>query len=114
MLSNFAEFAFYLDPARVSSSSEFAVGGLETNVVDNKPYLNIIFRRRIVRDMVNYIVAVSDDLVSWDRTQAQVVPVGPATPNADGITETIKFRVVADPDITERKFVRVEAIDLAP
>jgi hypothetical protein len=114
MLSNFAEFAFHLDPARVSSSSEFAVGGLETNVVDNKPYLNIIFRRRIVRDMVNYIVAVSDDLVSWDRTQAQVVQVGPAAPNADGITETIKFRVVADPDITERKFVRVEAVDLAP
>ncbi len=114
MLSNFAEFAFHLDPAKGSSSSEFAVGGLETNVVDNKPYLNIIFRRRIIRDMVNYIVAVSDDLVSWDRTQAQVVQVGAAVPNADGITETVKFRVVADPDITIRKFVRVEAVDLAP
>ena len=114
MLSNFAEFAFHLDPAKGSSSSEFAVGGLETNVVDNKPYLNITFRRRIVRDVVNYIVAVSDNLIAWDRTQAQVVQVGPAVPNADGITETVKFRVVADPDITERKFVRVEAVDLAP
>ncbi|MFN7563937.1 MAG: hypothetical protein ACK5TH_19360 [Prosthecobacter sp.] len=114
MLSNFAEFAFHLDPAKGSSSSEFAVGGLETNVVDNKPYLNITFRRRIVRDVVNYIVAVSDNLIAWDRTQAQVVQVGPAVPNADGITETVKFRVVADPDITERKFVRVEVVDLAP
>jgi len=114
MLSNFAEFAFHLDPAKGSSSSEFAVGGLETNVVDNKPYLNITFRRRIVRDVVNYIVAVSDNLIAWDRTQAQVVQVGPAVPNADGITETVKFRVVADPDITERKFVRGEAVDLDP
>lgn len=114
MLSNFAEFAFNLDPARGSASSEFAVGGLETNVVDNKPYLNIAFRRRIVRDTVNYIVAVSDNLTTWDRTQAQVVQVGAAVPNADGITETVKFRVVADPDITTRKFVRVEAVDLAP
>jgi hypothetical protein len=64
--------------------------------------------------VVNYIVAVSDNLIAWDRTQAQVVQVGPAVPNADGITETVKFRVVADPDITERKFVRVEVVDLAP
>lgn len=114
MLSNFAEFAFNLDPARSSTSSEFAVGGLETNMVDNKPYLNILFNRRIVRTTVSYIVAVSDNLTTWDRTQTQVVQVGAAVPNADGITETVKFRVVADPDITARKFVRVEAFDLAP
>lgn len=114
MLSNFAEFAFNLDPSRNSRPNEYAVSGLETNISDGKKYLNLSYVRRIDRATLNYVVAVSDDLSSWDRTQTQIVQIGAATPNADGITETVTFRVLSAPAITERKFVRVEVTDLAP
>jgi hypothetical protein len=115
MLSNFAEFAFNLDPSRNSGPNEYAVSGLETNISDGKKYLNLSYVRRIDRATLNYVIAVSDNLSTWDRTQAQVVQVGAATPNADGITETVKFRVLADPAITGHKFVRVEVTDgMAP
>lgn len=114
MLSNFAEFAFNLDPQRPSSSAEFALGSLQTNIIDNKPYLNLSFRRRIVRDAISYVVAVSDDLTSWDRTGAQLVQVGAPVPNSDGLTETVTFRVLAGPDVTSRKFVKLEVQDLTP
>lgn len=114
MLSNFAEYAFNLDPARRSIPSDYATSGLATNVVDNKPYLNIIYNRRIVRNAINYVVAVSDNLSSWDRTQAQLIQVGQAVPNPDGVTESVQFRVLADPSLTSRKFIRVEVTDLTP
>ncbi|HBJ87638.1 MAG TPA: hypothetical protein DDZ88_28030 [Verrucomicrobiales bacterium] len=114
MLNNFAEFAFNLDPNKGSSPNEYAVGSLATNVLDGKKYLMISFVRRIERNNIHYVVAVSDNLTSWDRTQTQIQQYGAATPNPDGVTETVIFRVLADPAVVERKFVRVEVTDLEP
>jgi|GEM_PF-3154658 len=112
MLINFAEFAFGLDPTQSSSPDEFTVSSLQTNVADGQRYLYLTFVRRIVRTDIEYIVAVSDNLSTWDRTQVQVQQVGAPVPTGDGETEQVTFRVLANPAITDRKFVRVEVNDL--
>ncbi len=112
MLNNFAEFAFNLDPSQPSSPSHYSTSALATNTADNKSYLNLSFKRRIVRTNISYVVAVSDNLTTWDRTQTQVIQVGLPVANADGQTETVQFRVLADPSVTSRKFIRIEVTDL--
>ncbi len=114
MLNNFGEFAFNLRPDAASTPGQYQVSSLQTHVADGKKYLHISYPRRIVRSTISYVVAVSDDLVTWDRTQTQVQQVGSAVPSADGETEVVTFRVLADPDLTSRKFVRVEVTDLEP
>ncbi|HEY1051157.1 MAG TPA: hypothetical protein VGE39_15410, partial [Prosthecobacter sp.] len=114
MLSNFAEYAFNLNPARSSATQEYAVNSLQTNVSDGKKYLTLTFVRRIDRATIDYGVAVSDNLTAWDRTGTQLQQVGAAAPNADGVTETVTVRVMADPQVTSRKFVRLEVSELNP
>ena len=70
--------------------------------------------RRIVRTTVQYVVAVSDNLSTWDRTQTQVQQVGPPQPTGDGETEVVTYRLLASPEVTDWKFVRIEVNDLAP
>lgn len=114
LINNFAEYAFNLNPRERSATSDYATSGLETNLIDGKAYLNIIYNRRINRPNVSYVVAVSDNLTAWDRTQAQLVQVGLPVPNPDGVTESVQFRVLADPTLTDRKFIRIEVTDLTP
>lgn len=114
MLSNFAEYAFNLNPASPSATQEYAVNSLQTNVSDGKKYLTLTFVRRIDRATINYVVAVSDDLATWDRTGTQLEQVGAATANSDGVTETVAVRVLSDPQVTSRKFVRLEVSELNP
>lgn len=114
MLSNFAEYAFNLDPGKASATQEYTVSALQTNTSDGKKYLNLSFVRRVERATIDYVVAVSDNLTTWDRTGTQLVQVGAATANADGVTETLTVRLLADPLVTSRKFVRLEVSELNP
>ncbi|WP_395736565.1 hypothetical protein [Prosthecobacter sp.] len=114
MLNNFAEYAFNLNPNASSALKHYQVSQLATNVADGKNYLQLSFTRRIVRTEISYIVAVSDNLSTWDRTQLQVQQVGAPQSNADGITEVVTYRLLALPEVTARKFMRIEITDLAP
>lgn len=114
MLTNFAEYAFNLNPGKSSGTQEYSVASLQTNVSDGKKYLHLSFVRRIDRATIDYVVAVSDNLTAWDRTGTQLQQVGAATANADGLTETVTVRLLADPLVTSRKFVRLEVSDLNP
>jgi alpha-tubulin suppressor-like RCC1 family protein len=72
-------------------------------------FLTVTFRRRIDTDHVTYVVAVSDDLVSFDETGIQVEQVGEAMPTGDGITESVTFRIKDSVSISDTKFMRVIA-----
>ncbi|MBE2283890.1 MAG: hypothetical protein IAE77_10580 [Prosthecobacter sp.] len=114
LLNNFAEYAFNLHPGVPSAPDAYQVNQLMTNVSDGKKYLHLTFVRRIVRPDISYVVAVSDDLATWDRTQVQVQQVGIPVPYPDGQTESVTFRLLASPEVINRKFIRVEVTDLAP
>ncbi len=91
------------------------VSALQTNGFDGQNYLHLTFNRRIVRaGIVNYVVAVSDDGATWDRTQVQLQLVGAPVPTGDGATESVTYRILAVPGVTARKFVRLEVTDLQP
>lgn len=114
MLSNFAEYAFNVNPNVPTSPGAYQISQLTTNIADGKKYLQITFLRRIVRQDISYVVAVSDDLTTWDRTQAQVQQVGAPQPSADGQAEAVTYRLMALPEVTSRKFMRIEVTDLSP
>ncbi|MBK8094777.1 MAG: hypothetical protein IPK32_23120 [Verrucomicrobiaceae bacterium] len=114
-LSNFAEFAFNLNPVQNSAPGEYMVSSLQTHALDGQQYLHITFNRRIVSSgIISYVVAVSDNLSTWDRTGTQIELVGSPVPTGDGITESVTFRVLAVPGVTAKKFVRLEVSDLQP
>lgn len=107
-INNRMKYAFGLDPSTRCSNSEYLVHDLVKNASDNKKYLTVSFVRRIDTRDLGYVVAVSDDLKTWDRTQTKVEQVGAAVPNEDGITETVSFRLSASTSVTSRMFVRIE------
>ena len=106
-ISNRTKYAFGLDPQRACTPSEYLVQDLVKDAGDNQKYLTVSFVRRIDDRTLSYVVAVSDDLKTWDRTQTQLEQVGSATANADGITETVVFRFKSAA-LAAKKFVRIE------
>ena len=72
-------------------------------------YLTLTYHRLIGVTSIPYKVCVSDDLVTWDETEAQVETVGTPTPTGNGLTETVTVRL-KNPisyGTTPRKFMRL-------
>jgi hypothetical protein len=111
LLSNFGEYVFNLDPTASDSPDAYQATQLATDSVDGKEYFHIAYVRRIERNGLQYVVAVSDDLITWDRTQTQVQQVGSPHPTGDGETEIVTFRLLASPEVAAKKFVRIEVSD---
>ena len=79
-------------------------------LVPGKAEVRISFARRMdLRDW-KLVVAVSDDLAKWDRTEAQVERVGDPIDNGDGWSETVTYRLTDAAALADRKFLRVEAL----
>lgn len=112
-ISNEMKYIFGLDPLVSHSTSEISVTEPVTDTATNKTYLTLRFVRRIDITTINYVVAVSDDLVTWDVTQSQLEQVGSPVRNEDGFTETVTVRVKSDLSLTSRKFLRIQATDVS-
>lgn len=111
-LNNLLEYAFNLDPTRVNIAAEFAMPDLvSVTGAGAGQYLALTFVRRISRPDLQYIVAVSDDLITWDRTGSQVEPWGDPLPTGDGITEQVTYRLKGDVSLAGKKFLRLEVIE---
>jgi len=55
------------------------------------------------------VVEVSDDLVTWDSSGAQIEMVGSPLNNGDGFSETVTYRLTDAASLAEMKFLRVAA-----
>jgi len=55
-------------------------------------------------------VWVSDDLISWDQTEAQINMVGSPQDNGDGYSETVIYRLTNASALGNQKFLRVIAV----
>ena len=107
-INNRMKYVFGLDPGQRCKRDEYLVEDLVKNAGDNQKYLTVSFVRRIDDLSLGYVVAVSDDLKTWDRTNTQIEQVGSAVRNADGITETVSFRLKTPSSGIARKFLRIE------
>jgi hypothetical protein len=109
---------------RVRGESSLDVGQVELQVqiqapaaasvdpASGGPFFSLTFERYIVSTGIVYTVAVSDDLMSWDRTQIQVEQVGLPVPVFGGVMEQVTYRLKQAMLPVGRKFLRLE-IDVA-
>jgi hypothetical protein len=104
---NEQEYVFGTDPTRPDTVRR-TVTIVETTGRDVTKLRVVFTRRRDLTD-VTYRVAVSDDMETWDRSQARVTMVGSPTPNDDGLTETVEYAIQGLGGARPPRFVRLEA-----
>lgn len=106
-IPNLAEFAFNLNPH--AADTQPCRSSSAINPADGLRYFMFTYPRRIAASGVTYTVQTSTDLTAggWSTPAAQITEVG-ATPNADGITETVSVRIGPAIDgANPRRFARV-------
>lgn len=108
-LTNFDESVFMTDIL----TPDLVFQSLEPQLVGpGQTELTFTFIRAIDAFAGNWplVVSVSDDLGSWDRTEAKVSLLS-STPNGDGISETVTYQLTGvDPGQTNHRYFRIEAV----
>jgi hypothetical protein len=107
-LDNFTEYVFDLHPTRSNGSEEYRAEALLNSPVDNQKHLTFSFIRLRNVPGLSYNVRLTDDFQTWDATESQIEPVGTPVTSADGVTETVTYRV-RTPATSGRKYVVIRA-----
>jgi hypothetical protein len=110
-LVNFVEYAANFDP-KSSQSNAPMVAAFELNPADGQPHFTLTYHRRLPPTDVAYAVSVSDDLVTW-QTGPNYVEELQTTDDGNGLTETVKARIIAPVSATTNQFVTVHCWLLA-
>lgn len=107
-MNNFTEYAMNKDPNLADASPLFTQ---QLEPIDNTSdqLLVVTYQRRIERPDVEYVLGVSDDLVLWDESPAELQEAS-VTPDENGITETVRTEVLAPLSHFDHKFVRLRII----
>lgn len=107
--SNFLEYTINTDPAVATTGAMTSVQTV-VNAGDNKRYLTVSHRRRIVPGAIAYGLQVSSNLATWSALplvqlqQTDVVPLG------DGVIEIVTYRVLpALEDAPGPRYIRLTA-----
>ena len=88
------EFTFNSD-ARFPSVGVLPTLAKVLNLADNKNYLTMSYRRRIVPGTLTYTLQSSPALSGWtDISAGNLQQIGGALPTGDGITEVVTFRIL--------------------
>jgi hypothetical protein len=106
-VSNFGEFIFALDPLRASAAEEYTAQGLIPGATPGAKHFAITFIRRKAPAPVLYKVWVSDNLNTWDTTEAQVEQVGVPVPMDDDVSEQVTYRLKLSVSAAGRKYLKV-------
>ena len=93
-IANGFEYFFDTDPlSGIPSSQSNFLPQITITTDGSAKYLTLTYRRRIGGNNNPEVVAVSDNLTTWDNTLAQIEQVGSPVPNADQTTETVTVRL---------------------
>jgi hypothetical protein len=108
-IANGLEFFFNTDPLAgitIPNAANLPRTAIET--VNSSPFATFSFHRLIGWNGNAAVVGVSDDLVAWDNTGANIEQVS-VTPAGDGATEIVKVRLTPslDQGPTRKKFFRL-------
>lgn len=108
-ITNFDESLFLTDP----TVPDVVFQSLEREeVAPTQTELTFTFIRPIDAAAGNWplVVAVSDDLSTWDRTEAKVQEIE-VVDNEDGFSETVTYQLTGvDPGQTNNRYFRIEAV----
>ena len=103
---NFSEWLAHTDPLKADTVWQDFTHNV---ITPGKNEVRLRFARRMDLSDWALHVAVSDDMVTWDRTETQIEIVGTPVSNNDGFTETVTYRLKDAAALAKRKFMRVEA-----
>lgn len=104
---NFAEWIFATDAA---GSDVVYQEVLPLQLPDGAgPEIRFSYIRSISLDDWRLVVLVSDNLNTWDDTEASVELVGAPQPTGDGFSEIATYRLINTGSLPPKKFFRVEA-----
>lgn len=103
--SNGKEYFFASNPDDSSVVSQGPVSTITPTPEGRK--FRVSFVRRIGTTDVRYVVAVSENLTTWDYSEAGVSVVGSPTPIGDGQGEIVTVEI--DSDLSGSKYVRIHA-----
>jgi hypothetical protein len=102
---NLLEFATNTDPlVREIALSESSF--LEVDPNDGYTYLTFQYKRRVTPSGITYHVETAIDLANWTEGSPAVVELF-STPDAGGLTETVKARAGAPVSADIRRFIRL-------
>jgi hypothetical protein len=102
---NFVEYAVNTDPKMFDTNAPL-VTSLELNPADGLKHITFTYHRRLEPTDTGYAAYVSNDLRAWN-TGTNYVEEIQATNDGNGITETVKSRVVAPFTSVTPQFVTV-------
>jgi hypothetical protein len=105
--SNFGEWIFGTDPA--SGEVVYQSEVRQTLNSEGQREIRFSFIRSIHLEEWKLVVAVSDDLVHWDDSEATVEPVGVPVPTGDGFSEIATYRLVESGTSPAKKYFRAES-----
>ncbi len=102
---NFVEYAVNRDPKTPETNSPL-VSAIELNPADGKNHLTFTYHRRLEPTDTGYAAYISNDLLTWNTGTNYVEEIS-ATDDGNGITQTVKSRVVAPYSTIPVQFVTV-------
>ena len=104
--SNGKEYLFGSDPTDPSVKAQEPVSKLEMTAGGLK--FRVSFVRRLGSTDIRYVAAVSEDLTTWDYSEAKVTLVGSPVPVGDEQVEIVTVEI--DSDLSGSMFVRIHAV----
>ena len=105
-IPNFTKYAFNLDPKAVNPNPAFQYG-FETDTNTQQQYFGVTYTRRLPPTDVASGVFISSDLQNW-YTGSNYINEVSATPDANGLTETVHARTLAPTSLTNNLFLQIE------
>jgi hypothetical protein len=103
--NNFAEWIFATDPA----TSDVIYQEVLPHQLGGDLEIRFSYIRSIQLNDWRLVVLVSDNLDTWDDTEATVELVGTPQPTGDGYSEIATYRLINTGVLPKKKFFRVEA-----
>jgi hypothetical protein len=110
-LINFVEYAANREPKSLETNSPLQTA-IESDPGDGLNHITLTYQRRLPPTDVAYEVAISTNLQTW-QTGTNYVQEISATPDLNGLTETVKTRLIAPWPVNMPQFVTVRVWLLA-
>lgn len=105
-ISDLIDHALGIPANSTSPQSLLPVTRVEKDPETGESFLTIDYRRRIKHGGLQYLVETSDDLVSWNTTDGDVIESS-VTPTGDGIMERVRVRITPALSAAPTKFGRL-------
>jgi hypothetical protein len=108
-VATWLEYYLGADPLNFRAT-DLTTPEIRVNPADNRRYLEYRYSRRVGSMEVEEFVELSEALGAWEEHPERLEAVSAPVPNADGVTETVRLRLLPsldDPGAEPRAYLRL-------